>query len=85
MQGRAIRKDLRPIVKQLEGSCHVLKDVSEISKNVIAVVFSRICRLVRITGLVRLDKLIAGEKLDELIPLEFIDALIVNGEREATQ
>jgi hypothetical protein len=33
--------------------------------------------------LVRVDKLIAGEKLDELIPLEFIDALIVNGENDA--
>ena len=32
--------------------------------------------------LVRVDKSIAGEKLDELIPLEFIDALIVNGESD---
>ena len=29
-------------------------------------------------------KLIAGEKLDELIPLEFVDALIVKGESETT-
>ena len=29
--------------------------------------------------LLRVDKLIAGEKLDELIPLEFIDALIGKG------
>jgi hypothetical protein len=33
--------------------------------------------------LVRVDKLFAGEKFDELIPLEFIDALIVNGESDA--
>jgi hypothetical protein len=30
-------------------------------------------------------KLIAGEKLDELIPLEFVDALIVKGESDATR
>lgn len=32
--------------------------------------------------LVRVDKLIAGEKFDELIPLEFIDALILQGESD---
>ncbi len=31
------------------------------------------------------DKIVAGEKLDELIPLEFIDALIVKGESDATR
>ena len=30
------------------------------------------------------DKLIAGERLDELIPLEFIDALIGQGDSNAT-
>ena len=35
--------------------------------------------------LVRVDKLIAGEKLHELIPLEFVDALIAKGESEATR
>lgn len=30
-------------------------------------------------------KLIAGEKLDELIPLEFVDALIVKDESDATR
>ena len=33
--------------------------------------------------LVRVDKLIAGEKFDELIPLESIDALILQGENDA--
>jgi hypothetical protein len=33
--------------------------------------------------LIRVDKLIAGEKFDELIPLEFIDALILQGENDA--
>lgn len=35
--------------------------------------------------LAMVDKLIAGEKLDELIPLEFVDALIVKGESDATR
>jgi hypothetical protein len=33
----------------------------------------------------RVGKLIGGEKLDELVPLEFIDALIGQGESDATR